>query len=47
MLSLSEDKQSDIIEAFNSGSRYLDYLLKLTITSFIAWLIIFTFQNFS
>ena len=29
MLSLSEDNQHDVIEAFNSTSRYLDDLLKL------------------
>ena len=29
MLSLSEDNQSDVIEAFNSTSRYLDDLLSL------------------
>ena len=29
MLSLSEDNQSDVIEAFNSTSRYLDDLLKI------------------
>ena len=29
MLSLSEDNQSDVIEAFNSSSRYLDDLLKI------------------
>ena len=29
ILSLSEDNQSDIIEAFNSTSRYLDDLLNL------------------
>ena len=28
VLSLSEDNQSDVIEAFNSTSRYLDDLLK-------------------
>ena len=28
MLSLSDINQTDIIEAFNSTSRYLDYLLK-------------------
>ena len=31
MLSLSDNNQTDIIEAFNSTSRYLDDLLKLTI----------------
>ena len=29
MLSLSEDNQSDVIEAFNSTSRYLDDLLDI------------------
>ena len=29
MLSLSEDNQSDVIEAFNSTSRYLDVLLNI------------------
>ena len=35
MLSFSEENQSDVIEAFNSTSRYLDDLLTLTITSLI------------
>ena len=48
-MSLLEDNQSDIIETFNSTSRYLDDLLNinLTITSLLAWSIIFTLQNFS
>ena len=29
MLSLSEDNQSDVIEAFNSTSQYLDGLLNI------------------
>ena len=29
MLSLSEDNQSEVIEAFNSTSRYLDDLLTI------------------
>ena len=29
MLSLSEDNQTDVIEAFNSTSRYLDDLLNI------------------
>ena len=29
MLSLSEDNKSDVIQAFNSTSRYLDDLLKI------------------
>ena len=36
MLSLSEHIQSDVIEAFNSTSRYLDDLLNIEITSLIA-----------
>ena len=36
MLSLSEDNQSGVIEAFSSTSRYLDDLLTLTITSLVA-----------
>ena len=42
MLSLSEDIQSDIIEAFNSTSRYLDKLLNIDKTSLIAWSTVFT-----
>ena len=29
MLSLTEDNQSDVVEAFNSASRYLDGLLNI------------------
>ena len=47
MLSLSDANQSEVIEAFNSTSRYLDDLLNidlliLIITSLTAWSIIFT-----
>ena len=34
MLSLSENNQTDIIEAFNSTSRYLDDLLNINIPYF-------------
>ena len=34
MLSLSEDNRSDVIEAFNSTSRYLDDLLSIDINFF-------------
>ena len=34
MLSLSEDNQSDVFEAFNSTSRYLDDLLNIDIIFF-------------
>ena len=47
MLSLSEDTQSDDIEAFNSTSRYLDDLLNIKITSLIEWSTVFTLQNFT
>ena len=48
MLSLSNDSPSEVIEAFNSTSRYLGDLLKIyNNTSLIAWSIIFTLQNFS
>ena len=29
MMSLSDDKQADIIDAFNTTSRYLDYILNV------------------
>ena len=34
MLSLSDDNQSEVIEAFNSTSRYLDELLNIDNTFF-------------
>ena len=37
MTSLSDDNQADVIEAFNSTSRYLDDLLKLTILISKEW----------
>ena len=37
MLSLSDNNQADIIEAFNSTSRYLDDLLILIILIFNKW----------
>ena len=45
MLSLSDDNQSEVIEAFNSTSQFLNDLLN--IPSLVAWSIIVTFQNFS
>ena len=29
MISLSDDKQANIIDAFNPASRYLDYILNI------------------
>ena len=40
MLSLSEDTKSEVIEAFNSTSRYLNILLNIDNTSLIGWSII-------
>ena len=37
MLSLSDNNQSDIIEAFNSTSRYLDDLLNIDILILNKW----------
>ena len=44
--SLSEDNQSDVIEAFDSTYRYVDDLLNLTMASLIAWSTVYTLQNF-
>ena len=37
MLSLSDNNQADIIEAFNSTSRYLDDLLNMIILILNKW----------
>ena len=47
MLSLSEDNQSGVIEAFNSTSRYLDDLPNIDNNFLIAWSTVYTLQNFS
>ena len=47
MLFLSEDTQSDVIEAFNSSSRYLDGLLNIGNNFFDSMVTVFTLQNFS
>ena len=31
MMSLSDDKQADVIDAFNTSSRYLDDILKINV----------------
>ena len=46
MKSLSRENQADIIEAFNSTSRYLDDLLNiLTIFTLTKWWTGYTLQN--
>ena len=47
MLSLSEDNQSDVIEAFSSTSRYLDDLLIIDNDFFEAWSTVSILKNFS
>ena len=45
MLSLSDAKQSEVIEAFKSTSRYLDDIWNIDNNFLIAWSIIYTLQN--
>ena len=37
MLSISDNNQANVIEAFNSSSKYLDYMLNLTICMSNKW----------
>ena len=37
MMSLSDDKQADIIDAFNTTFRYLDYILNINDVYFEIW----------
>ena len=47
MMSLSPENQADIIEAFNSTSRYLDDLLNIDNIYFEQWLTGCSFLNFN
>ena len=47
MLSMSDNNQADIIEAFNSTSRYLDDLLNIDNPYFEKWLVRYIPLNFS
>ena len=47
LLSISDANESEIIESFNSTSRYLDDLQNIDNNYWIAQSIIFTLQNFS
>ena len=47
MLSLLDDNQFEVIEAFNSTLWYLDDLLNIDDKFLTAWSIILTLQNFS
>ena len=45
MMSLSDDEQADIIDAFNTTSRYLDDILNINNVYFdIEWQVKYTFQ---
>ena len=46
-LSLSANNKSEVLEAFNSTSLYLDDLLSIDNNFLMAWSIIFILQNFS
>ena len=50
MTSLSDDQQADVIDAFNTTSRYLDEILNINnVIMFILtiWLVKYTLQNSS
>ena len=42
MMSLSDDKQADIINAFNTTSRYLDDILNINNFYFARWYVKYT-----
>ena len=45
MTSLSDDKQANVIDAFNTTSRYLDDILNINNVYFEIWLVKYTLQN--
>ena len=45
MMSLSDDKQGDIIDAFNTTSRYLDDILNINNVFLTIWLVKYTLQS--
>ena len=45
MMSHSDDKQADIINAFNTTSRYLDNILSINNVFFIIWLVKYTLHS--
>ena len=45
IMSLSDDKQADIIDAFNTTSRYLDDILNITNVILTLWEVKFTLQS--
>ena len=45
MMSLSDDKQADVIDAFNTTSRYLDDILNINNVYLTIWLVKYTLQS--
>ena len=45
MMSLSDDKQADVIDAFNTTSRYLDDIYILIMFILTIWLVKYTLQS--
>ena len=45
MMSLSDDKQADVIDAFNTTSRYLDDILNINMFNLTIWLVKYTLQS--
>ena len=45
MVSLSDDKQVDVIDTSNTTSRYLDDILNINIVYLTLWLVKYTLQS--
>ena len=45
MMSLSDDKQADVIDAFNTTSRYLDDILNINYDYLTIWLVKYTHES--
>ena len=45
MMSLSDEKQADVIDAFNTTSRYLDDILNINNVYLIIWFVKYTLQS--
>ena len=44
MMSLSDDKQADVIDAFNTTSRYLDDILNINNVILTIWLVKYSIE---
>ena len=45
MMSLPDDKQADVIDAFNTTSRYLDNILNINNVYLTKWLVKYALQS--